>query len=286
MAGGSKKAANGSKGLEYPTWLVRKSDLLRDTHDAVEQKSSADSDLPPKRSSYPEIKRESHDSMEAWKARVSTLEATVVALQETVDHYTSQLSTMMSIKGLGKPEAYYQKFLERRLGAKPLTLPCGRTDLTTDDAHIEIKSWTRYHEVPGQLGKYQLASPRRQSIVYFFGLEPCKERLDEIETLMRRMSIDMYSIDRQDKIRHHACSVSERNDVAWQWIQSNIVTDPRGMLSRPDVNEAFRKAHPTVKLKDFSASLLLFIGNEPLQQKSLKNSMGWRGYAMAQAPSV
>ncbi len=107
-------------------------------------------------------------------------------------------------RGSKKHEAYFQQLLEKKLCAKRLHIEgVGTTDLTTADAHVEIKRWTRYHEVPGQLAKYQQGCPRNNSVVYFFGMPPSLNRLEQIINLMTAHGIQMYSIDDDDKLSEH-----------------------------------------------------------------------------------
>lgn len=117
---------------------------------------------------------------------------------------TSKLMKDLRQAQSGKKENHYQALLELKLGGKPLHIPnVGRTDVTTDEAHVEIKKWSRYVEVPGQLAKYQLAAPRRRRCVYFFGVTPSAGRFNDIYTLMTAHGIEMYSVDGDDEIIDH-----------------------------------------------------------------------------------
>ena len=51
-------------------------------------------------------------------------------------------------------EIYYQKFLEKRLGATHKRTIYGITDLSTKDEHVEIKQWRDYKTALGQLLSY------------------------------------------------------------------------------------------------------------------------------------
>jgi uncharacterized coiled-coil protein SlyX len=131
--------------------------------------------------------------------RIAILEKRVDAQAELISRLMTQVRALK--KSGEKQEDYYQDLLERRFSAGPMKIPdVGRTDITTPDQHIEIKKWGRYHEVPGQLAKYQQGCPRKGLAVYFFGTVPGQSRLRQVEALMRSANIAMYSIDEDDEI--------------------------------------------------------------------------------------
>lgn len=136
----------------------------------------------------------------ALNGTITQLQGAVNAQGVLIERQRKQLAHIVS----GKKEAHYQALLEKQLDGTHLTIPgVGRTDITTADAHVEIKRWTRFHEVPGQLAKYQSASPRSRSCVYFFGLLPAEERLRQITALMHSNRIEMFSVDEDDAVVHY-----------------------------------------------------------------------------------
>lgn len=69
-----------------------------------------------------------------------------------------------------KLESYYQTLVEGLLKTGHHHVRgVGFTDVTLDNAHVEIKNARRYHETPGQLLKYALADPRPYYVVILFG---------------------------------------------------------------------------------------------------------------------
>ena len=71
-----------------------------------------------------------------------------------------------------KLELYYQLLLEQYLtnkNAKHMRLNHGITDLTTSEYHIEIKKWSNFSQVIGQLEMYQEQSWRPKLYAVFFG---------------------------------------------------------------------------------------------------------------------
>ena len=104
-----------------------------------------------------------------------------------------------------KSEKHFQTILEAITGGSHLTIPgIGRTDITTSDMHIEIKHWLKYHEVPGQLDKYNHAVPRSKLCVYLFGSKPKKDKsVKAIEEFFKRHRIEMFSFQDNDEIVQH-----------------------------------------------------------------------------------
>ncbi|KAJ3027811.1 hypothetical protein HDV00_010845 [Rhizophlyctis rosea] len=86
------------------------------------------------------------------KVRVSVINGDLAKIKEC----------LVSVK---KKEPYYQKMMEEKLGGTHLRIfsngvLIGITDITTEDAHFEIKVWDDYAMVPGQLGKYNRYVPK------------------------------------------------------------------------------------------------------------------------------
>jgi len=158
-----------------------------------------------------------------FEGRIATLE------QKVLDQYLEQKQKILAltdllteqgketlelrkrVKNLESPkhESHYQKLLEIRFQGKHLHIEgVGTTDVTTSDAHNEVKNWRRYHEVPGQLAKYNHGSPRPRKCVYFFGNPPSSKKIEHILNLMTLQNIEMYSFDLDDEIVAHSCSFS------------------------------------------------------------------------------
>jgi hypothetical protein len=150
--------------------------------------------------------------LESNEARLKPTEAENISLLGRV----AQLEE--TLKRPRKNERYYQRLLEERLGAKHHHLSgIGTTDLTTDDAHIEIKKWSDYDDVPGQLAKYEQKLHRARKMACMFGPTPEKARLRFIFELFTKSKIEMYSFDANDElIRHTATPDVDTNPDAEQ----------------------------------------------------------------------
>lgn len=145
------------------------------------------------------------DTTAALSTSIDQLRSLTEMLQKDLSAAKARIAELESVvHPKRKNEKYYQRILEDRLGAKHLWVPgVGETDLTTDDAHIELKKWSEYDDVPGQLAKYNLIIPRPRRCGYFFGPLPGKKRIAFIEALMKSFGIEMYSFDADDDVHRH-----------------------------------------------------------------------------------
>ncbi len=208
--------------------------------------------------------------MSSQITEISELRAELVAVRAEVE----ALQILFNDRKGQKKESYYQKFLERKLNAKRLYLPdVGITDLTTSDAHIEIKNWDRYQQVPGQLATYQQAAHRARSVVYFFGAMPRFTRVQQIRRLMKRHQIEMLSIDVDDHITSYDILSKQKEICPLDgWLTNNLI--------RTDEMSTFVHVHrikaPYERyLKNFNRGLS--IPGESILRQTLKE----KGYSFA-----
>ncbi len=135
------------------------------------------------------------------------------ANNKLIQHQAAEIRLLRT--STSKKESYYQQLLEKKLNGKRLYIAgVGITDITTPDMHVEIKRWSRYHEVPGQLAKYQQGCRRTKSAVYFFGTIPSLGRQQQIAALMAASRINMYSIDAADEITEHIVTAARAKSKA------------------------------------------------------------------------
>lgn len=189
-----------------------------------------------------------------------------------------------------KGEKHYQAILERLLSAKRMHIRgVGVTDLTTDDAHIEIKDFMVYHMVPGQLAKYNHVVPRARKCAYFFGKLPNKDRLRLIYELMEQSGIEMYIFDSDDVPYRYYPPTQAGNDILKEFIEEMVVADPAAALQATDAYAALtawamRKGRNlSSKKKEVMASLVVNFGE--LKPSSGNNNAkrvvhGWKGYKL------
>lgn len=73
-------------------------------------------------------------------------------------------------------EKVYQKALERKYGYGHKRLPCGITDITTPDKHIEIKRWSQNKQAIGQLLAYNYYDEKNILEAHLFGEYPVEKK--------------------------------------------------------------------------------------------------------------
>ena len=66
-------------------------------------------------------------------------------------------------------EKFFQKVLESIYGGSHMKFDGGESDITTNEAHVEIKRWTCWKEIEGQLSAYNYFSNRDKLIACCFG---------------------------------------------------------------------------------------------------------------------
>jgi hypothetical protein len=173
--------------------------------------------------------------------KVAVLASQNAALQTEVLHLRAAVADSGKVR---KNEDYYQSLLSARMNAGHMSITgVGTTDITTADAHIEIKKWSGYHEVIGQLAKYNRAVKRPRLCVYFFGPEPKKERYEQILDLMTEANIEMYSFDASDETRRHLPAVpqvSKLEDAVRLYVATELKEDVGHGIKWTQMDELFR----------------------------------------------
>lgn len=99
--------------------------------------------------------------------QVTKKDECIANLQEKLHYQTSK-----------RNEDFYQAMLEKHFNATHKRLSVGITDITTDDAHIEIKRWSCWKEALSQLLLYNRADPKEHIHACFF--EKCTEALKKL----------------------------------------------------------------------------------------------------------
>ena len=144
--------------------------------------------------------------------------------------------TMRPIVAARKNEDHYQTLLQNEFGLGHKSLKgVGITDVTTGDAHIEIKRWSRSDEAMGQLAKYQQACPRARSCVYFFGVKPANKKLHDTVALFLDKGVEVYSFCDDDSIeKHERVNAVPKCDIFAEFKRDTLVfvPDSRGLPSK------------------------------------------------------
>jgi hypothetical protein len=93
-------------------------------------------------------------------------------------------------------EDIYQRSLSVYLGGAHCKLPpFGISDITTTEFHAELKVWSSWKNVIGQLFSYHYASPRNQLRAYLFAKKPDYKSLKDIVTFLNHKEIIPYHIE-------------------------------------------------------------------------------------------
>ena len=134
-------------------------------------------------------------------------------------------------------EIYYQKFLEKRLGATHKRTDYGITDISTKNEHIEIKQWRDYKTALGQLLSYNFKDTKNLC-VYFFGTIKDEQKTNIID-LFRAKNIKVYEfIDTLQGIVVN-CLLNDNNEKDkldfYKWLQQNIVYKENQLLQLKDI---------------------------------------------------
>jgi len=95
-------------------------------------------------------------------------------------------------------EEYFQKQLELYFGNGHKKTKFGEIDIETNDSIIEIKKWSKWKQVVGQLIAYSDDSPNKIKKAFFFGNKYPKEKQDNIVNLLNRHNIEVYDTWVQD----------------------------------------------------------------------------------------
>lgn len=135
-------------------------------------------------------------------------------------------------------EIYYQKFLEKRLGATHKRTIYGITDLSTKDEHIEIKQWRDYKKALGQLLSYNFKD-NKNLCVYFFGTIKDDQKTNIIE-LFKSKNIKVYEfIDTLQGIVINCLfnyNNNEKDKLNFcKWLEQNIIYKEDELLQLKDV---------------------------------------------------
>ena len=134
-------------------------------------------------------------------------------------------------------ERDYQKHLTKLLKASHLKNKFGVTDITTDNCHIEIKTWSNYKNALGQLISYNLGNPKEKLVAAFFGNIIFKERAIE---LMHDNKIDVWElniINNELFIEKHPYNTV----VKYLLLQTFTIGGPKDFVKLKDIKSIFKE---------------------------------------------
>lgn len=152
------------------------------------------------------------------------------------------IETRLEVLEKKRNEIYYQKFLEKYLGATHKRTKYGITDISTDDYHIEIKPWNDYKKALGQLLSYNYDKIKKLA-VYFFGNVKDEQKTNIIE-LFQMNNVEIYEfMDTIDGIKINCLLNYDRDvdekQIFYNWLDVNIEYDENELLHLTDICENF-----------------------------------------------
>lgn len=137
-----------------------------------------------------------------------------------------------------KKEVYYQRFLEKHLGATHKVVKHGITDITTAQYHIEIKRWNNYKHSIGQLLAYNLGD-NKHLIAAFFGVNKGGEKEKALEYAHSR-GIEVWELlDTPYGVEIIKHGMRKTNGMLIEWLEENIVYEPNSVLHSKQIYEVF-----------------------------------------------
>lgn len=188
-----------------------------------------------------------------------------------------------------KNEKHYQRILEKQFKAGHMHIQSvGYPDITTANAHIEVKRWRDYHQVQGQLAKYNHKEPRPRKCVYFFGPLPDKRRLQLISELMEEARIEMFSFDENDVPYRHI--PKDPSTFIMELFRLEMISsDAEAALKATDCYKAFEQwgktprglPHPNCR-KAVAAMFHVVFGDTKCVRghNYTGNVRGWKGFCL------
>lgn len=152
----------------------------------------------------------------------------------------SELQNELAILKESKSEIYYQRFLEKQLGASHKVTKYGITDITTDSEHIEIKHWKHFKACLGQLKSYNHGD-NKQLIAALYGDE-YKKKQDVID-LFHSHDVNVWELNDSPNgiviVKHVKEMVEDNDDDFHNWLTKNIQYKHGSVLNLKDICEKF-----------------------------------------------
>ena len=161
----------------------------------------------------------------------------------------SELKNEIAILKESKSEIYYQRFLEKHLGASHKVTKYGITDITTDSQHIEIKQWKHFKACLGQLKSYNHGD-NKSLVAAFYGCEYKKK--DDVIKLFHENDIHVWElVDTPNgiNIEKYEIPFVENNATIdfHTWLDKHIVYKENCVLNLKDVCSSYNKSNLTTK---------------------------------------
>jgi hypothetical protein len=218
---------------------------------------------------YTQIKQELYNELreELKQEILKELVSDVSNLQKQIDEINNKLIPH-------KGEKFYQKHLEKILGATHQRTKHGITDITTEDAIYEIKKWINYKQCFGQLKSYSIGNSNKKLCAVFFG-EIKEERKKGIVDLFTENNIEVYEfVDNCDMVKIDNCiekiyqeTENNEKDKFVRWLDKNICYKQDSILFSRDIYNSLFQSLGIFKLNNNKKAQIKYIIEEWIKQK-------------------
>ena len=170
--------------------------LLHEVTNAMKQLQSENDELRNQMASLQNEHAEMRIQMVSFKSQLDQLHKTMDHEKESREEQKERLDkveTQVEKATETRYEKYYQRHLERMLGAGHSITKHGYTDIETEDAIYEIKRQNQYKNVVGQLKAYGVGKDHKRLVAALFGdIPPTKE--PEIVSLLNANQIHVIKL--------------------------------------------------------------------------------------------
>ena len=113
-------------------------------------------------------------------------------------NYVNNIVNFDSSKIIENKEKYYQQVIEELLGGKHKILKSGITDVTNEDTHAEIKHWSKWKFLVGQLLSYNNCDCKANLHAYMFGNYPKENKIIALDVFEKYNIIPFEFINNSD----------------------------------------------------------------------------------------
>lgn len=133
-------------------------------------------------------------------SKYSVISSITLNRRSVIAYNANNIINFDSSKIIENKEKYYQKIIEELLGGKHKTLKSGITDVTNEDTHAEIKHWSKWKFLVGQLLSYNNCDCKPNLHAYMFGHYPEQNKIIALQVFEKYNIIPFEFINEPDKL--------------------------------------------------------------------------------------
>jgi len=150
----------------------------------------------------------------------------------------------------------------------------GITDITTDDAHIEIKKWSDYKTALGQLIAYNHGERKKDLYVYFFG-PYAQDKKEKVVELFKAQGINVVEL-----CVYRQTWFNTKHENVSHFVRENLIVDQLSKITCKAVWDRYvewcdkRHVKP-VKQKDLEKKIEEMLIIPPKSKNNKYNTYMW-----------